>query len=146
MLGCLAFFGGGSAFMVYTAVHNQAGVIIEGIIRLGPNGATLFYWGIAALAGMFVLLALLLMFHRLVNPQVLMLESDALVLPGRLFQRQPIRIAYREIQDYSEVEMYGQRSLRLSVYGKKFAVQAALFADRDSYDVVKDFLISQVRK
>jgi hypothetical protein len=132
--------------MVYAALNEKSGLVIEGIIRLGPAGARIFYWVIAALAAVFVLFALFLTFHRLVNPQVLVLESDSLLLPGRMFQREPIRVPYKDIQHCSDREVYSQRFLQLSAHGRKYVVKAALFSDHESYNAVREFLISHAQK
>src|SRR5687767_2477724 len=87
IIACAAFFGACSAFMAYKAAHNTVGLIINGIITLGPTGATAFYWVIAGLGAGFVLLALLLSARRLSSPQVLEVGTDALLLPHGRFQR-----------------------------------------------------------
>jgi hypothetical protein len=74
---------------------------------------------------------MLLILHRLVNPQVLVLESDSILLPARMFQREPIRVAYKDIQNYSDVEVYSQRFLQLSAHGRRYVVKAALFSDKE---------------
>ena len=146
LLWVLLFFGSCSAFMAYTAAHNKAGLIIEGIIRLGPSGAAVFYWVNAALSGAFVLLGLLLMVNRIVNPQFLMLETDALLLPGGLFQRRTSRISYADIQECLEVQIYRQTFLHLAVYGRRFTINAALFPHKADYAAVRDFLVTRARR
>lgn len=81
ILGCMGFFGLCAAVMSYEASYNRSGVIIEGIIRLGPGGATTFYWTLAAGALLFVLAGLLLIVRRIGNPQILEFTEDALLLP-----------------------------------------------------------------
>src|SRR5687768_16431619 len=108
ILGCAAFFGAGSAFIAYKAMHNTVGLTINGIITLGPTGAAIFYWAIAALNAGFVLVAILLTTRRIANPRVLELGTDALVLPDGRFQRQTSRIAYAELQSVTEVQVSGQ--------------------------------------
>lgn len=145
IFACGAFFGAISALMAYTAIHNRAGLIIDGIIKFEPGGATIFYWVVSALSSGFVFLILLGLLKRVVNPQVLVIEADALLLPKGFFQTQISRIPYTDIQEFSEVQLSGQTYLRLTVYGQKFNVNAALFQDKASYVVVRDFLISHIR-
>ena len=63
-----AFFGAGGVFMAHKAMHNSAGLIINGIITLGPTGAIVFYWVIAAACGVFVLGSLIFTIRRVVSP------------------------------------------------------------------------------
>lgn len=128
--------------MAYKAIHNTVGLIINGIITLGPTGATVFYWVIAGLGAGFVFLALLLSARRLSSPQVLEVGTDALLLPHGRFQRQTSRIAYADIQSVSEVEVSGQRFLYVTAGGLRYTITASFFPDRDSYTAVRDFLIS----
>jgi len=142
ILASAAFFGACSAFMAYKATHNTVGLIINGIITLGPSGATVFYWVISALGAGFVFLALLLTARRIANPQILELGTDALLLPYGRFQRQTSRIAYSDIQSVAEVQVSGQKFLYVTASGLRFTITASLFPDTDSYVAVRNFLVS----
>lgn len=144
ILACAAFFGGCSAFMAYKATHNAVGLIINGIITLGPTGATTFYWVISALGAGFVLMAILLTVRRLASPQMLELGTDALFLPHGRLQRQTSRIAYADIQSVSEVRVSGQTFLYVTATGLRYTITASLFPDVETYAVVRDFLVSHV--
>ncbi|MEI6398553.1 MAG: hypothetical protein WCO71_07280 [Pseudomonadota bacterium] len=146
ILNCLLFFGACSAFMAYRAFHNTVGLTINGVITLGPAGATVFCWVVAAGGAGFLLLALLLTFRRIASPQVFELGTDALVLPHGFLQRQPTRIAYSDIQGLSEVQVYRQTFLYVTVAGRKFTIIASAFPDKDSYLAVRDFLLSHVQR
>ncbi|HVK57257.1 MAG TPA: hypothetical protein VM735_00635 [Candidatus Kapabacteria bacterium] len=61
------FFGVISVFMGYKAIHNTAGIIINGILELGPTGATTFYWIICAGGAGFVLLGALITIRRVAS-------------------------------------------------------------------------------
>jgi len=145
ILACAVFFGACCAIMAYKATHNTVGLIINGIIKLGPTGATVFYWVIAALGAGFVLLALLLAVRRLASPQTLELATDALLLPCGRFQRHTSRIAYSDIQNVSEFQVSGQKFLYVTAAGLRYTITASLFPDSDSYVAVRDFLISHAR-
>jgi hypothetical protein len=142
IVACALFFGACSAFMAYKAASNTVGLIINGIITLGPSGATAFYWVISALGAGFVLLAVLLTARRIGSPQIFELGTDALFLPHGRLQRQTSRIAYSDIQALSEVQISGQTFLYVTAGGLRYTITASLFPDKDSYVAVRDFLIS----
>ena len=142
IIACAAFFGACSAFMAYKAAHNTVGVIINGIITLGPTGATAFYWIISSLGAGFVLMAILLTVRRIASPQVLELGTDALFLPHGFFQRQTSRIAYADIQNVSEVQVSGQTFLYVTAGGRRYTITASLFPDLETYSDVRAFLTS----
>ncbi len=147
ILGGFVFFGACSAFMAYKASHNNVGLYFfhKNFITLGTSGATAFYWVIAALGGVFVLAALVLALRRIVNPGVLELKTDALLLPHGFLQTQTSRIRYTDIQELSEAQVSGQTVLYLTVYERRFTITASLFSDTTNYVAVRDFLLSQTR-
>jgi hypothetical protein len=140
ILACAAFFGGCSGFMGYMAAHNTAGLVVNGIITLGPTGATAFYWVISASSAGFVLMALLLTARRMASPQVLELGPEALLLPHGFFQMRTSRIAYAEIQTLSEGRVSGQAFLYVTAGGLRYTITASLFPDGETYAEVRDFL------
>ncbi len=142
ILASAAFFGACSAFMAYKATHNTVGLIINGIITLGPSGATVFYWVISALGAGFVFLALLLTARRIANPQILELGTDALLLPYGRFQSQTARIAYSDIQSVAEVQVSGQKFLYVTAGGLRFTITASLLPDTNIYIAIRDFQVS----
>lgn len=140
------FFGAGAAFLAHEASQNTAGLILNGVIELGPVGATRFYWVLAALCAGFVAAAAAALVLRVVRPQVLELGTDAMNVPGGFFQRRLSRVAYADIQDVSEVKISGQTILYVVAGGRRVAVAASLFADRASYAAVREFLDSCVTR
>jgi hypothetical protein len=143
ILALALFFGACGALAVNKATHNSVGLIINGIIELGPAGATAFYWVMAALAGLFVLMAILLALRRIANPQTLELGTEALRLPHGFLQTKTALIPYAEIDGVSETEVNGQTLLHVAANGRRLTVAASLFQDTDSYLAVRDFLFSQ---
>ena len=146
ILACAVFFGACSAFMGYKASHNTVGLIINGIITLGPTAATVFYWVIASGGAGFVLLALLLTVRRIASPRVLEVGVDALLLPHGRFQSQISRLAYADIEGVSEVQVSGQTFLYVIAGGLRYTITASLFSDIATYRMVRDFLVSHAPK
>jgi len=128
--------------MAYKATQNNVGLTINGIITLGPTGATAFYWVISALGAGFVLMAVLLTVRRIASPQELELGTDALFLPHGGFQRQISRIAYADIQSVAEVRVSGETFLYVTATGLRYTIIASLFPDAETYAAVRDFLVS----
>jgi hypothetical protein len=146
MLLCAVLFGACAAFTAYKAATNDAGLILNGIITLEPAEATVFFWVIAALGAGLVLLALLLTTRRITSPHVLEIGTDAMLLPHGLFQMHTSRIPYSDIQGISEVELYGQRFLRITAAGQRYTITSSLLPDADSYVAVRDSLRSLVQR
>jgi len=138
-----AFFGAGGVFMAHKAMHNSAGLIINGIITLGPTGAIVFYWVIAAACGVFVLGSLIFTIRRVVSPKVLELGTDALILPHGFLQTKVARVPYSEIQSLSEAKVSGQTFLYITAGVRRFTITASLLGESEIYLAVKSFLASR---
>jgi len=54
------FFAVCALVIAEEAATNDRGLILEGIFRFSPHGATVFYWVLAGLSALFVLAALFL--------------------------------------------------------------------------------------
>jgi hypothetical protein len=138
------FFGVCAAFMAHKAFHNEAGLIINGLITLGPSGATVFYWIIAVTAALFVVTAFLLVIRRLINPQILEVQEDVILIPYGFLTTRISRVAYRDLQRVWETEVSGQRFLCFIAAGLKYSIAASMLPDKESYAALKDLLHSRL--
>lgn len=143
LMGVLVF-GASLAFYLYRALNNQAGMIIDGILELGPTGATRVYAAFATLLAVFVVIAILSIVRRYTHPKVLLLREDALVLPHGHLQLRETIIPYAEIQAIEEVEFAGQPLLHIYTGGRKHIVAASLLPDRWIFQRVKQLLKAQI--
>jgi hypothetical protein len=139
----ILFFGACSVFMALEAMNNNAGLIINGVITLDPNGATLFYWVISALGAGFVLMGLLLTGRRIISHQVLDIGTEELLLPWGFMQRKTATIIYADIDKVTEVDVSGQKFIYVTAKGLRYTITASLFPDKKTYEEVKSFLASQ---
>ncbi len=146
ILGGSLFFGAGALFMAYLAISNDKGLNINGIFTIGPTGASVFYWIIAALGAGFVVACFMLAIIRIANPTVIELCQNELLLPTGRFHKQVTRIAYSDIQGISEVCVSGQTFLYVTASGIRYTVVASLFSSKNNYNAVKEFLLSLIKK
>jgi hypothetical protein len=98
MLLVVLFFGAAAAMMTDAALGNDRGLIINGIIRLEPHGATIFYWCVAGLGGAFVLLGLAMLVVGLTSDGRLRLTPTEISAPRRAFGRTTTTIPLADIQ------------------------------------------------
>ena len=146
ILACAAFFGACTAILALKAVHNDRGLIINGLITLASSGATNFYWGFAALNASFLLVAAFLSVRRVAAPKELELGLDALSLPKGFLQRQTALIPYSDMRGVSEIRVNGQKYLQFTACGRKYCVTASLLPDEKAYVELKEFLISRAHR
>ncbi|WP_395752908.1 hypothetical protein [Prosthecobacter sp.] len=119
----LLLFGVGAAFMGHEAMYNTRGLIINGIIHLGPAGATNFYWLIALASGAFVVIAVLTMVSALAYgiPDVI-LQKDAITFPAGFPVKRPFLLPYSQITGLSLRTYNRQRTLILHTRIKDRAI------------------------
>jgi hypothetical protein len=117
-------------------------MIINGVIRLGPAGATVVYWIMAAVTAAAGLVAILATARRLRSSPIIELGTDALLLPQGLYRVRTARIAYSDIQAVSEITIKRTSLISVTAGGRKFSISAALFPDSTAYVELRDFLLS----
>jgi hypothetical protein len=138
------FFALCGSFYVYKAAINDRGLIVNGIIELGPTGATAFYAVLAALSALFVVVAVIAMIHGLLREPVLTLADDHIVVPGSLLRRQSRRIDFGTVTKASIQSVHRQRFLTLwSTQGKASIARSMLDSDQ-VFDRIVDAVTSRI--
>src|SRR5688500_3435530 len=102
------FFGICAAVLGAKADSNDRGLIINGIIELGVEGATITYWVLTALSIGFVVMSGALMVIRVGGSQVVALTGDSLISPKSRWSKEEVSVEYRDIQQLSTSEVSGQ--------------------------------------
>jgi hypothetical protein len=103
----------------------------------------LFFGSLGALAFLFVIASGVLVARRFFAPKVLRLEEEALVLPHGLFQKHSIRIAYAEIENLTQLDVYGTQFLEMIYRGRKYSITTALLPSAASFEEIKAFIASK---
>ena len=80
LLGSL-FFVGCAFILGMKAAINREGLVINGIIQLGVEGATVFLWCLAGLAALFVLITIYALWIGLRYPRAVLLNNQAISAP-----------------------------------------------------------------
>ena len=132
LLGGL-FFGACAAVLGHEASTNTRGLILNGIIELSPSGASTFYWVLAALSTLFVLVAGWMIVTTLVHgvPDVV-LTNEGISFPVGFPIKRPFTLPYSEITRLSQSEVSGQRLLMLHTAAKKHHIVLNWLGSRDS--------------
>ena len=134
ILGCVVFFALGAVVLAFKASHNQRGLLLEGAIELGPEGATRFYWGLAAAGVAFVLLGIFLAYQRLRYRQRIALSATALIVPQSNFSHEELEIRYEDISKLVQQSINGQHFLKIErKSGKKYSVLASKLPSKGDF-------------
>ena len=128
------FFGAMALFMGHEASVNTSGLVINGIIHLGPEGATLFKWSIAAIGAVFVAFGVPLMIVGLVSNRSLTLTATELSVPKYGFSRSDTVLRLTDIQNMSTQVVQKQRFLNLVHAGGKLTITASFLPSAAAFD------------
>jgi hypothetical protein len=139
------FFSSGAVFLYLKTVKSDRGLIIEGIIPLGPTGATLFFGALTLLSVGFVLLAAFLAYMRIVHRQRIAFTSDALIVPAPM-GRGEMAIPYRSISGLSMIEVNWQRILYVSHTGGQASITASMLPSMAIFKEVCALIAAKVQE
>ena len=138
---CAIFFGACAAVLGNVAAANDRGHVINGIIVLSHNTASVFYWILSALSLGFVAISALMVVHRLTHHQRIALTRDAIILPTSRSSSEETAIRYDEITALSITEISGQRFLYVTRSdGTKFTITGSLLTTKEAFDELSELL------
>ncbi|GAB4521154.1 MAG: hypothetical protein Tsb0020_39800 [Haliangiales bacterium] len=132
-LFAMVFFGACAALFTHKLLYNQVGVIINGVIELGPSGASLLYGVLAAASWLFVAggLAGLLMPAR-----QLTISEHGLDIPTGFLGRKQRQVAWSEVRAIEETNVSGTRILTLRLERGKVGINNRMLAGNAVYEQV----------
>jgi hypothetical protein len=145
MIICAIVAGIGCAFLANQALHNNAGLIINGIFRFDQNGATGVYWFLAAACGVGTLLGIMGAIQSMTDPKVLRLDAETLTLPHGFLLKETARIQYSAIKALSEQQVSSQTMLHLATHSGKYTLMASMLPSKDDYVAIRTFLASKAQ-
>lgn len=132
-------FGAFSAIGVFAARSNQ-GLVINGIARLSPQGAAVFWWVLTAISFGFVLVAILMACHRVIRSQRIVLTPTAIIVPKSRWSHEEIAIPYARIADIAESQAGKHRFLKILYFHGKIEIQASMLPTRMAYETIRETL------
>jgi hypothetical protein len=112
VLGIL-LFGGGFVFFAHRTVNNEAGLIINRIIELGPRDASIVYFVLAICSALFVLGAILGLVNLARGSMEIVVTESTISLPRAVWRRSMTTIAFADITAAYLETIAGQEMLRI---------------------------------
>lgn len=106
-------FGTGVFFMVEEARNNDRGLLLNNIIELSANGATIFYWVMALICFLVVLMLLILAVFSS-NNQVITLTEQAIIAPKSGISKKILTIPYIDIIELKTQQVGSNRLLTIT--------------------------------
>jgi hypothetical protein len=141
----ILFFGALGLFMLHEASGNTRGLIINGIIRLSPGEATIFYYVVAAIGLAFVPLSLFALYIALTRKTVVVLGPSAITAPGGI-RKQERTITYGDIKSIQHRMVHRQEFVTITPRtGKTISIAATLLPSKDAFTQVRTELTARAK-
>lgn len=99
--------------LFYFAITNRVGLELNGIIRLSPTGATVFYWVLALTSAAMALSALVAATRRSQAANQLTITMDSIVLPVSRWSSRLQTIPFNSITKMTSVRIQNRFVLQL---------------------------------
>ncbi|PJZ68208.1 hypothetical protein CH373_17705 [Leptospira perolatii] len=138
------FFGFCGVFLANTAMMNDRGLIINGIIHLGVSGATIFFWSLSIASFVFVAMSILGIYRRFAFPQRIIVSSESITVPKSSWSKEEVTIPIESVQNVSVTSVYGQRSATVIHSSGKFGISSSLLEKKEYFDEILNFLGSKL--
>ena len=140
----LLLFGVGSVFAYRHAMANDRGVIINHMITLDTDQATLFYWGLFAVSVLFALGAAAGVVKGMISTQTLTMDDTTLRLPRAGLRSDMVTVAYRDITNMTMLQIRSERFLTVEYKGGKVNISRSMLPGDAIFEKVCNALAERV--
>jgi len=145
ILLCGGMFGLAAVFFAARANSNDRGLIINHVVELSENGATIFYWVFCFLSFCFVAITIALIFHRLKFRQRIALTATGIIVPVSRWSADEKLIEYKNISALSESNVSGQTFLYLFHLDGKYIINRSMLPSKKLYREIIELLEQRVK-
>jgi hypothetical protein len=142
MLAGIAFFGSCAVFMGYRAAKNTRGLILNGIFTLSVEGATNFYWCVAAVSALFVAVAIVALISGLTNPKVVRLTATELSAPKYMFSKNPTIVPLWGIREIGIQTVQKQRIMHIYSSKGRLSIAQSMLPDTEAFERLYSGLVA----
>lgn len=136
----LGFFALCTAIMVLTALDNDRGLILSGIFEITVEGATIFYWSIAALSGVLVVGGIAALLMGLRSDREIVVTATAISAPKSGISPNVVSIDFADISNIKIVSINKQRIMSIQHPGGKLTISQAMLADKKTFDELAGYI------
>jgi len=145
MLGASLFFAAIGAMFTKEALTNDRGLIINGIITLGPGGATIFYWVMAGASALFVLGGLWGIIIGLTTDRRLTITETGIRAPKGGYSRQYVAIRFSDILNVTMQSVNKQRFLTVHHTNGKLSIAQSMLPGKEAFEEVMRMVMQKVK-
>ncbi len=145
VLGAVLFFGAIAAMFTNEALTNDRGLIINGIITLGPGGATIFYWVMVGACAVFVFGGLWAIIMGLTSDRRLTITEAGIRAPKGGYSKQYMSINFSDMFKVTVQSVNKQRFLTLHHKDGKLSIAQSMLPDKEAFEEVVRMVTQKVK-
>lgn len=145
LLGAVMLFGAAATLFVHHGLTNDRGLILNRVITLEQDGATIFYWVMAGCSAGFVLIGVAALATRLRRAHHLVLDKTELRVPHQWRDRTRV-VDYRTVRGFELREINGQHLLVIETSAGKVTVAAIMLQSALQLREIADELDRRVKR
>ena len=147
LLKTLLVSGASALALFYFAITNRVGLELNGIFRLSPIGATVFYWVLALTSAAMAVSALIASLRRTHAANQLTITMDAIVLPVSRWSSRIQTIPFSSITKMTSVRIQNRFVLQLRKDdGKRINIFSDYLPSHHVFDEVCAFVRHRTQK
>lgn len=132
----VVFFGACAAFLRNEARTNDRGLVINGLVELSVSGATVFYWVLCGSSVALVAAAVFVGLPQWFIPRFVVLEPDAITIPGWGLSTRHYRIPRCDIRGVHVSSYRKYRFLKVLAVGGTRSINSGMLPLEGDFDVI----------
>jgi hypothetical protein len=144
LLVSIAFFVGCGSILANVALNNSRGLILNGIVELSADGATIFYWCLTVASGIFVLVGAIAICFGLATKREIIFTRDGITSPKGGVSTKIISVSFSEITDLNIQSVQKQRFLNIFHRGGKLTISQSMLPDKQAFDELVSLVAARV--
>lgn len=145
MLIAVLFFGACGAGIGQMARTNDVGLVINHIIHLGPQGATIFYWALALASLAFVIAGFYGIWLALTSDNKLRVTAESVSIDKFGFRKRPVNLRFTDVNAMQHVKVSRQDFVRLQHTTGKLELARSMFANGEEFERCMDMIADRIR-
>lgn len=137
------FFGVCAYFLGHEAMHNDRGLILNGVIHFSRNGATIFYWCMALICAVATVAGIMGLIAAFGSEHQLTLTATELSAPRSVLSREPTVVRLADILNVELQLVRKERYLKIVHSGGNLTISESYLPDQR---VFEDFCTALARR
>lgn len=141
----LMFLCGLTIYVGYIASTNTQGLILNRIIELSANHATIFYWSISVASGLLTLLGAITFIAALKYKKEIIVSGNTIIAPKSGISKKIITFDLNEVTDVYIQTIHKQKILNIVHPANKLSIPQSILPGKKAFEELTELIMSKVK-